>query len=225
MKSIEAIGGRDCTIHTTVGAEILLLQPVDDHDQSLLDSEVELIRSLTERPFNLVAFGIKDWMSELTPWPAPPTFGKQPFGEGAEDTLGYIKDTLFPSLTERWGDMKVILGGYSLAGLFSLWAGYNSELCDGIAAASPSVWYPKWTEYIEGKGMHSKAVYLSLGDRESRTKNPVMAHVDDAIRRQHELVSAQGIATTLEWNPGGHFIDSEKRMAQAFGWTCGELSL
>ena len=223
MKLSETIGGSDCTIYTTDGAEILLLQPVDDHDQSLLDSEVELIKSLSERPFNLVAFGIRDWMMELTPWPAPPTFGKQPFGDGAEDTLGYIKDTLLPSLKERWGEMKVILGGYSLAGLFSLWAGYNSELCDGIAAASPSVWYPKWTEYIEGKGMRSKAVYLSLGDRESRTKNPVMAHVDDAIRLQHELISVQGIATTLEWNPGGHFIDSEKRMAKAFGWVCDNI--
>ena len=71
--------------------------------------------------------------------------------------------------------------------------------------------------------MRSKAVYLSLGDRESRTKNPVMAHVDDAIRLQHELISVQGIATTLEWNPGGHFIDSEKRMAKAFGWVCDNI--
>jgi hypothetical protein len=67
--------------------------------------------------------------------------------------------------------------------------------------------------------MHSKAVYLSLGDCESRTKNPVMAHVDDAIRLQHEQMAAQGIATTLEWNIGGHFVDSEKRMAKAFAWS------
>lgn len=223
MKQTETIDGRECTLYSMDGARILLLQPVDDHDQSLLDSEVEMIGSLTDIPFNLVAFTIKDWMTELTPWPAPPTFGKQPFGAGAEATLGYIKGTLLPALTERWGDMKVILGGYSLAGLFSLWAGYNSGLFAGIAAASPSVWYPQWTEYIEGKKMHSKAVYLSLGDRESRTKNPVMAHVDDAIRRQHELISAQGITTTLEWNAGGHFIDSEKRMAKAFSWVAGNI--
>ena len=188
MKTTETIGGRDCTIYTMDGAQILLLQPVDDHDQSLLDSEVELICSHTDAPFNLVAFGIKDWMSELTPWPAPPTFGKQPFGDGAEMTLGYVKNVLIPTLQERWGAMKVVLGGYSLAGLFALWAGYNSDICDGIAAASPSVWYPQWTVYIDGK--------------------------------QHELVSAQGIKTVLEWNPGGHFVDSEKRMARAFGWVC-----
>lgn len=223
MSCMETIAGRDCTVYVMEGAQLLLLQPVDAHDQSLLDSEVELIRSLTARPFNLVAFGIRDWMSELTPWPAPPVFGKQPFGDGAEDTFGYIKDILLPSLNERWGKMNVVLGGYSLAGLFALWAGYNSDLCDAVAAASPSVWYPQWTDYIEGKRMRSKAVYLSLGDRESRTRNPVMAHVDDAIRLQHELVSAQGIATTLEWNSGGHFVDSEKRMAQAFAWVVERL--
>ncbi len=225
MKTTEIIGGSDCTIYTTDGAQILLLQPVDDHDQSLLGSEVELVRSHTNASFNLVAFGIKDWMSELTPWPAPPTFGKQPFGDGAEMTLDYVKNVLIPTLQERWGAMKVILGGYSLAGLFALWAGYNSGICDGIAAASPSVWYPQWTDYIEGKEMYSKAVYLSLGDREFRTKNPVMAHVDDAIRKQYELVSAKGVESTLEWNPGGHFVDSEKRMAKAFVWVVNQLDL
>lgn len=204
-------------------ARMLLVQPVDDHDQSLLDSEVETIRSFADVPFNLVAFRINDWMSELTPWPAPPAFGKQPFGDGAEDTLKYLKDTLLPALSDRLGGMNAVLGGYSLAGLFSLWAGYNSSLFDGLAAASPSVWYPQWTNYMEGKEMHSKAVYLSLGDRESRTNNPVMAHVDDAIRLQHDLLSAQGVATTLEWNPGGHFIDSEKRMAKAFAWVLKNL--
>ena len=76
MRLTEIIGGRDCILYTMEGARIVLLQPVDDHDQNLLDGEVEMVRSLTEVPFNLVAFGIKDWMSDLTPWPAPPTFGK-----------------------------------------------------------------------------------------------------------------------------------------------------
>lgn len=224
MKQTETIGGRKCTIYTAAGAEVLLLQAVDDHDQSLLDSEVATARSLTDVPFNLVAFGIKEWMRELTPWPAPPTFGRQPFGNGAEETLGYVRDLLLPLSTQRWGALPAVMGGYSLAGLFSLWAGYNSSLFDGIAAASPSVWYPRWTDYTEGREMHGKAVYLSLGDRESHTKNPVMAHVDDAIRHQHERLAAQGIDATLEWNAGNHFIDSEKRMAKAFACVVQRLS-
>ena len=224
MKPTETIGGRKCTVYTTEGAQILLLQPVDAHDQSLLDSEVETIGRLTDVPFTLVAFAIKEWMNELTPWSAPPTFGRQPFGDGAEATLGYVRDTLLPWLTQRLGARQVIMGGYSLAGLFALWAGYNSHLFDGIAAASPSVWYPRWADYTEGREMHGKAVYLSLGDRESHTKNPVMAHVDDAIRHQHERLAAQGIDATLEWNAGNHFVDSEKRMAKAFAWVVQALS-
>ena len=223
MKLSETISGRNCTLYRMEGAEVLLIQPVDDHDQGLLDSEVDLIQTLTEEPFNLVAFRIKNWMSELTPWTAPPAFGKQSFGDGAEKTLDYVRNSLLPSLTQRWGEMKVILGGYSLAGLFALWAGYNSAHFDGIAAASPSVWYPQWTDYIEGKVMHADAVYLSLGDRESFTKNPVMAHVNDAIRLQHKLLSAQNVSTILEWNPGNHFIDSEKRMAKAFAWVMNNV--
>lgn len=224
MKHTETIGGRECTLYTMDGAQALLLQPVDDHDRSLLDSEVALIRSLNTMPFNLVAFRINDWMSELTPWTAPPAFGSQPFGDGAEETLCYLEDILLPSLHDRLGAMRNVLGGYSLAGLFALWSGYNSSLFDGIAAASPSVWYPQWTDYIVDRKFHSQALYLSLGDREARTKNPVMANVDDAIRLQHSLLSAQDVATTLEWNPGGHFVDPNKRIARAFAWTTWQLS-
>ena len=111
MKQTETIGGRKCTIYTAAGAEVLLLQAVDDHDQCLLDSEVATARSLTDVPFNLVAFGIKEWMRELTPWPAPPTFGKQPVGDGAEETLGYVRDLLLPLSAQRWGALPAVMGG------------------------------------------------------------------------------------------------------------------
>ena len=211
------INGHGITAYGNPDASIVLIQAVDDHDLAGMENETAEIRKLTAADFCLLAVRVQNWNNDLSPWAAPAVFGKEAFGGGASDTLAEV-------LEHTAGKGKTYyLGGYSLAGLFSLWAGYNSELCNGIAAASPSVWYPRWTEYIEGKGMHSKAVYLSLGDRESRTKNPVMAHVDDAIRLQHELVSAQGIATTLEWNPGGHFVDSEKRMAKAFGWAVENL--
>ena len=58
-------------------------------------------------------------------------------------------------------------------------------------------------------------MYLSLGDREERAKNPLMATVGDCIREQYALLQADHIVT-LEWNPGNHFQDSEKRTARAF---------
>ena len=62
------------------------------------------------------------------------------------------------------------------------------------------------------------SVYLSLGDKEEKTKNPTMAQVGNCIRKQQELLTAQGINTILEWNPGNHFQHSDERTAKGFAW-------
>ena len=164
---------------------------------------------------------IEDWNQELTPWAAPAVFGKIPFGDGANNTLAFIIKQLLHSLTADGiynASMKLLLGGYSLAGLFSLWSVYQTDMFDGIAAASPSVWFPRWTDYATENHPSVKSVYLSLGGKEEKTKNPVMAQVGNAIRKQHELLTMQGVSTILEWNAGNHFVDSEKRMAKGFAW-------
>ena len=135
----ETIGGRQCYLYIADGTTTLLIQPVDSHDRSRLDTEVAALRGLTTTPFSLVAIGIDRWRDELTPWSAPSIFKEKPFGDGARATLDYITDTLLPCCNERWGKKKTILGGYSLAGLFALWAGYNTDCFDAIAAASPGL--------------------------------------------------------------------------------------
>jgi len=44
-------------------ATYLLIQPIDEHDLEVLDQEVEAIKELSDEPFSLVAFMIKDWWS------------------------------------------------------------------------------------------------------------------------------------------------------------------
>lgn len=210
------ISGIECYLYKDSDAKFLLIQPVDEHDLEVLDQEIEMIKALSDKHFSFVAFMIKDWNQELTPWPAPPVFGKVPFGSGAEDTLKFITNQLLPEIQEAL--CHILLGGYSLAGLFALWAGYHSDKFEGVVAASPSVWYPKWIEYATSNTPRAKSVYLSLGDKEEKTKNPVMAQVGNAIRRQHEVLTEQGEKTILEWNIGNHFVDSGKRMAKGFAW-------
>ena len=215
------LSDRTCFLYQDEAATHLLIQPIDEHDLEVLDHEVETIKELSDKPFSLVAFMIKDWYQELTPWVAPPVFGKTPFGDGAEKTLEFITSQLLPEVQENYP--YLILGGYSLAGLFALWAGYQTDLFEGIAAASPSVWYPQWIDYASEKRPLAKSVYLSLGDKEEKAKNPIMAQVGNAIRKQHELLTEQEVNTILEWNPGNHFIDSEKRMAKGFAWAINNL--
>ena len=239
-----SISRRSCFLYQDEAATHLLIQPIDEHDLEVLDQEVKAIKELSDKPFSLVAFMIKDWNQKLTPWAAPPVFGRIPFGSGAEKTLEFITSQLLPEIQENIPHL--ILGGYSLAGLFALWAGYQTDKFEAIAAASPSVWYPQWIDYASENRPLAKSVYLSLGDKEEKAKNrwnseshqarlngrvvtevgkanPIMAQVGNAIRKQHELLTEQEINTILEWNAGNHFVDSDKRMAKGFAWAINNL--
>lgn len=219
------LDGLTVTVYSAAAPRILFLQPVDEHDAELLDSELDALRDC-DLPFALAAFELKDWNRDLSPWEAPPVFGKVPFGGGVEETLRYVTDSLLPELRTRLSlpeDVKLCIGGYSLAGLFALWAATQTNIFSGVAAASPSVWFPGWLDYVKAHPIRAAMVYLSLGDREERTKNPVMATVGDSIRELYALLQADYTAA-LEWNPGNHFQDSEKRTARAFLWLARQYS-
>lgn len=113
---------------------------------------------------------------------------------------------------------KYILAGYSLAGFFALWASYQTDLFSDIAAVSPSVWYPGWIDYAKKHQTRAERIYLSLGDREEKTRNAMMSQVGDAIRGQYQLLQRDNIPSTLEWNPGNHFRDNGLRMAKGIAW-------
>ena len=198
-------------------SDTLLIQPVDDHYLELIESEAAAIRQLAGRDFHLTAVRVRDWNRDLTPWEAPPVFGKEGFGNGAGETLREILE-----LAGR-EKKKIILGGYSLAGLFALWAGYRTERFAGIAAASPSVWFPGFSNYMRENTMKAGCVYLSLGDREEKTRNQVMAKAGDCIREARELLDRQGICCTLKWNEGNHFRDPDLRTARAFAWVMNHI--
>ena len=198
-------------------ASTQLVQLVDDHDLSLIEQEVEFIRELSGgQDFGLKAVKVNDWNKDLSPWQAPAVFGNEDFGEGAAETLAFLLDNVVPA--GKAPGAKTFLGGYSLAGLFALWAGYRTDRFDGIAAASPSIWFPGFVDYMRGNEMRPRAVYLSLGDREERTRNPVMSQVGNAIRQGCDVLQAAGVECVLEWNKGNHFKDADLRTAKAFAW-------
>ena len=201
------------------GADILLIQPVDDHDLEVIGKEVSYISELSGgQDFCLKAVRVHSWNSDLSPWPAPAVFGDEDFGEGAAETLKVILDKVVPAPEDAPFINTILIGGYSLAGLFALWAGYQTDRFAGIAAASPSIWFPHFTEYMQENEIHAQHVYLSLGDREERTRNPVMSQVGNAIRTARELLADAGTDCELEWNKGNHFKNPDLRTAKAFSW-------
>ena len=203
--------------------EYVLIQPVDEHDIDVLDNEVRYISENTSKNFSLAAFKIDDWNSELTPWEMPLLRGKGNFGNEAGKTLEFIKDKLIPSLAEFMNiqekNVKYILGGYSLAGLFSLWSGYETNTFYGVAGVSPSVWYEGWIDFVRNAELKANNVYLSLGKLEETSKHKILAKIGDNIREYSEILKNSGIEKSiLEWNEGNHFNDSDIRTGKGFVW-------
>ena len=207
---------RSCILYSCGTPCCLLIQPVGVHELDGLTKELDTIRKLTDKPFAYAAFETDDWNRELSPWEAAPVFGKEPFGSGAAATLEYAEKALIPGVAAKLGlsaDIPVIVGGYSLAGLFALWAAYTSEMFAAAAGVSPSVWFPGWQEFTENRKPCAKSIYLSLGRKEEKTRNKALAAVGDSIRRQHGQLLSQGKDTVLEWNDGDHFTEPWIRTA------------
>ena len=184
-------------------ADIVLVQPVGDHDLAGLEAEVAEIQRLANKEFRLLAVKVDDWNQDLSPWPAPAVFGNEDFGNGAGETLTEILEVCQDE------DKVYYLGGYSLAALFSIWAAYQTDRFAGIAAASPSIWFPGFVNYMKSHAIRCSNIYLSLGDKEEKTRNAVMAKVGDCIRDGYAWLKEHGIDCTLEWNKGGHFKEPD----------------
>lgn len=193
-------------------SQIVLLQPVDEHDLDTIEQEIKEIEKYVQTSFQVMAYPIKNWNHELSPWEAPAVFGKEGFGAGANKTLQEILKCCEDK------SKTYILGGYSLAGLFALWSAYQTDAFTAIAAASPSVWFPGYMDYMKTHKFLAKAAYLSLGDREEKTKNPTMSQVGNCIREAHAILTEKEVKSILEWNPGNHFKNAELRTAKAFAW-------
>ena len=85
---------------------------------------------------SLVNVGVDLWEENFSPWCAPRVFAKGPnFGNGAQKTLDTFINQVIP-----WAESELreppayrALVGYSLAGLFSLWAGVSPQVTHGVS--------------------------------------------------------------------------------------------
>ena len=206
------------TVHEfgNLSADTVLIQPVDQHDLAMIGNEIKVITDHTATDIRLIAVEVDNWFIDLSPWRAPAVFGKEEFGDGAADTLAEI----IKLCEDR--SKTYYIGGYSLAGLFALWAAYRTDRFKGVAAASPSIWFPGFVDYMKENEFLSNAVYLSLGDKEEKTRNPIMATVGERIREAYQWFRQQGVDCVLEWNEGNHFKDADIRTAKAFAWLLRE---
>ena len=184
---------------------------------------------------SLVNVGVDLWEENFSPWCAPRVFAKGPnFGDGAQKTLDTLINQVIPWAESALSDPPAyrVLVGYSLAGLFSLWAGVSqpgaphvdapAATFQRIGAVSGSFWFPGLLDYVDqqlsGGVVGLTHAYLSLGDREARTPNPQIMHVRENAELLANKLENAGISSTFELNRGNHFQNVEGRMQKALDW-------
>ena len=155
-----------------------------------------------------------DWNKYLSPWPMEKVFKKgEDFGGQADELLEELQVIIFDA-RQQLNPTKVYLVGYSLAGLFSLYAATKLDGVDGVASVSGSMWFKDFVEYMRSNPVRVEKVYLSLGDAEKNTKNEVMAQVEDKTREVENII-AESKEVIFELNEGGHFNEPNQRVIKA----------
>lgn len=158
---------------------------------------------------------VADWNRQLSPWPATAVFrGGEDFAGEADAFLDALAKQI-PDVLAQAGGKRACLCGYSLAGLFVLYAAAKLRL-DRVAALSPSVWYEDFVGYFaQHLPPRETKVYLSLGRKEEKTGNARLRSVGENLRAVQALL---GDDTPLVMHDGGHYTDVEKRMQHALEW-------
>lgn len=165
---------------------------------------------------HLLFLVILDWDSDLTPYPAKKPFSYGDFLGKGPLLLREIEEKILPKAYEAIGYQPKNVGilGYSLAGLFALWAFLSSSRFSSCASCSGSLWYPDFLEKIQQGSFPKKDgfAYLSLGDREKQSKNVVLQQIEEKTIAIKEALIQAGIRSCFEMNQGNHFHDPEGRM-------------
>ena len=164
----------------------------------------------------LVSVGDLNWDHDMTPWYCPPLSpDDSPCTGGADEYLKVLLEEILPGVLSRISGSPVFLGiaGYSLAGLFALYSMYRTDCFRRVASMSGSLWFPDFKEYAQKNDLIHKPerLYLSLGDREAKTRNPMLKTVQDNTEFLAGLYRDMGISVKYELNPGNHFRDEAFR--------------
>lgn len=177
----------------------------------------ELERVYGGYPCSIVYVVVDDWNDELTPWPAKGVSARRPdFGGHGARTLETLTERLVPVAERREGlsPARRAIAGYSLAGLFSIYAFANCDTFQDAASMSGSFWYEGWVDYLAGLKRHKDGslVYLSLGTAERKAPQKIMRTVQEHTDETARILEGWGARVEKRYGPGGHFDHVEERV-------------
>ena len=187
-----------------------------------------LSKKTSIKDYIILAFEVNNWDNDLSPWESKRIKGKYFNGDGIK-TLNFIKNDFFPFFENKFPEIKnkpKIIGGYSLSGLFSLYAFYSTNLFIGVGGFSPSLWFENWFKFInENKIKNNESyIYLSLGDVEEKNNEGDLS-IGCKVKDFFEIIVTNKNVKdcAYEINEGNHFDNVENRIAKGFAWLLGKF--
>ncbi len=214
-------GHRRVCLYKLVSGSAPLVYSIDYHEngQLLLDA----CKQVDCSGFNLVTISGLHWNQELSPWSVETVVSRDDrFTGGAPELLPLLTGEIVPQVEQLLDTPPAwrMLAGYSLAGLFAVWTAYQTDLFTRILSASGSMWYPGWLEYATEHQLVAdvQGIYLSVGDKESTSRNAVLQTVGERTQAVAALMTERGIPSKFELNPGNHFKNPPLRVVKGIKW-------
>lgn len=216
----------------TISGKSITLYPASPKNSPLVvfnthsgDGEeiMQELRRITDTDISLLVVSDLNWNLDMTPWECPSLKSDAPTG-GANEYLHILISQIIPAAKKFITGEPALtcIAGYSLAGLFALYALYKCDVFDRAASMSGSLWFPDFTEFVNTQNMLRRPdrIYISLGDKEAKTRHPLMKTVRDKTEFIAEHYHELGIDVTFEMNPGNHFRDVNLRCAKGIASIC-----
>lgn len=211
------ISGKEAVLYSAVSenSPLVVLNNYSEDGSSVMQA----LREMNCPDLNLLCIGNLNWNHDMTPWYCHPlSKDDTPCTGGADEYLKLLLSEILPRAKEliKGTPSHTGIAGYSLAGLFALYAMYRCDVFDRAASMSGSLWFPKFKDYVLENSMKRTPdkLYLSLGDKEAKTKHQLLKTVQDNTQTIAEHYRQLEIDLTFELNSGNHFKDEAIRSAK-----------
>ena len=216
-----SVGGKTVSVFLAnePASPVIYLNTVSNEGQQVFEAAQAASRS----PFTLVSISNLDWNHDMVPWDSPPVFrNAESCTGGADDYLRHLTTEIIPTAEKELAGVPSWRGiaGYSLAGLFALYAIYQTDMFSRVGCMSGSLWFPGFKEYIFSHEPKRRpdCIYFSLGDKEAKTRNPILKTVQENTEEIRAFYQSKGIDTVFQLNPGNHFVQGIERTIAGIQW-------
>lgn len=191
---------------------VLLPERMKEADMNWLEEVVQ------KYPVNIVAISGMKWNDDLTPWKAPALNPKEEDFKGkAKNFLSSLLSDLFINTEQslRLNHPKRHLIGISLSGLFALWASTETNKFNSVASISGSLWYDGFVEWFKEQELHADRYFLSLGNKEVKSKNERLASVESCTEATLQIIRDKSKEINFITDEGNHFDFFRERIEKA----------